>query len=538
MKIKELKTDFLVIGSGIAGLWFAYKVASFGKVTVLTKKEDTESNTNYAQGGIAAVMSENDSAEIHFNDTIKAGAELAHNEIVRMVVENGPQLVRELYEVGIKFTTYRDTFGKMHFDLGKEGGHTRRRIIHCRDRTGVEIEKGLVSAVGTNNNVEVLENHFVFELLVENGECYGVLAINHDGEVVRALSNATLLATGGIGSVYLHTTNPKIATGDGIAIAFQAGAKIANMEFIQFHPTSLYGNKINDRSFLISEAVRGEGGILKTQDGKTFAEKYHELGSLAPRDVVARAIDTEMKNRHEDYVYLDMTHLDPDQIRARFPFIYETCLKFGNDITKEKIPVVPAAHYVCGGIQVNSFGETNIKRLLAAGECVCSGMHGANRLASNSLLEALFFAEKASEVCSKKLDRNLLHQKDAGKNLKPIIISDEQKKKLDQLILKLRKTMWDNTGIVRSDQSLQYAWQELFKIECDLSSFFSKNIINPEILELKNMLTVAKLITFSALTLKESRGLHYNTDYPELDNKNFLKDTVITKDEISQAKFS
>lgn len=404
IQINEISTDFLVIGSGIAGLWFAYRVANLfpsHRIVIVTKKEDTESNTNYAQGGIAAALGEDDTTEIHINDTIKAGAGLANKEIVRMVIEKGPKLVRELYELGIKFTTYYDSFGKLHFDLGREGGHSRRRIVHCQDQTGLEIEKGLINAVRGKNCLSILENHFACDLLIKGDECFGATVIDVNGNITRIFALVTLLATGGIGSVYLHSTNPKIATGDGIAMAFRAGARIANMEFIQFHPTALYGKKINDRCFLISESVRGEGGILKTQDGKTFTEKYHELGSLASRDIVARAIDAEMKRRQEDFVYLDMTHLDPDRIRNRFPLIYNTCLKFGINITKEMIPVVPAAHYVCGGIQINAKGETSLRRLFAAGECACSGMHGANRLASNSLLEALFFAEQAAETLTK-----------------------------------------------------------------------------------------------------------------------------------------
>lgn len=543
MTAHEIKTDFLVIGSGIAGLWFAFRVADFGTVALVTKKEDTESNTNYAQGGIAAVMGENDTVEIHINDTIKAGAGLAHKEIVKKVVENGPKLVKELFEIGIKFSTYHDTAGKLHFDLGKEGGHTRRRIVHCQDQTGIELEKGLIRAARSKNKLQIFENHFACDLLVKEGECSGAIVVDANGSIFKLFAKATLLATGGIGRVYLHTTNPPIATGDGIAMAFRAGNRIANMEFIQFHPTSLFGKKINGRSFLISEAVRGEGGILKTQDGKTFVEKYHELGSLAPRDVVARAIDAEMKKRHEDYVFLDVTHLDPGQIRTRFPNVYSTCLKFGIDITKDKIPVVPAAHYVCGGVQINVWGETNIKRLFAAGECASSGMHGANRLASNSLLEALFFAESASERCRQKY-RNLSFpnrsQNDdfliscyAPNRIKWFHLNDREKKAIEELVLRLRETMWDNTGIVRSNQGLKNAVQEIAAIELEVETKLSKEILAHEFLELKNMLIIAKLITRCASRRKESRGLHYNVDYPNPDDKNFRKDTIVTKDEVS-----
>lgn len=540
MEIKEVDTDFLVIGSGIAGLWFAYRVADFGKVTIVTKKEMLESNTNYAQGGIAAVMSEDDSTDTHINDTIKAGAGLAHKDIVKLVVENGPRLVRELYEVGIRFATYYDKFGRLHFDLGKEGGHTRRRIVHCQDRTGSEIEKGLINAVRKKSSFCIFENHFAVDLLVEDDECFGAIVLDSEGKLNKIFAKATLLATGGIGSVYLHSTNPKIATGDGIAMAFRIGATIANMEFIQFHPTALYGRKINDRSFLISEAVRGEGGILKSPDGKTFVEKYHELGSLAPRDIVARAIAAEMKKHRTDFVWLDVTHLDPERIKSRFPVIYNTCFELGIDMTKEMIPVVPAAHYVCGGIQINSMGETNIRRLFAAGECSCSGMHGANRLASNSLLEALFFAESAAQKCQKNskdlgyldnrhkkyfsLDGNILTLHSA--ELKPI-----EKKELAELTKRLRKTMWENVGIVRSDDGLKNGAQELSVIESIFNRRFAK-VTTLEILEFRNMLIVAKLINHCALLRKESRGLHYNLDHPMPDDKNFLKDTIVTKNEV------
>ncbi len=543
MPIKEINTDFLIIGSGIAGLWFAYRAAEFGSVTIVTKKEDTESNTNYAQGGIASAMSENDSPKIHYQDTVKAGAGLAKEEIVKLVVEKGPKLVQELFDIGINFTTYYDTFRKLHYDLGKEGGHTRRRIVHSKDRTGFEIEKGLLHVVRSKKNVQILENHFVYDLLIYDKECWGGIITNNKGDFAILLARATLLATGGIGSIYLHTTNPKIATGDGIAMACRAGAKIVNMEFIQFHPTSLYGKKINDRSFLISEAVRGEGGLLKTLDGKTFADKYHELGSLAPRDIVARAIDSEMKKRHEDYVFLDVTHLDPEFIRSCFPNIYDSCLKFGIDITKEKIPVVPAAHYICGGIQVNSNSETNLKNLLAAGECACSGMHGANRLASNSLLEALYFANTAVErfqqniVEFEKFDfrkiKNYLSKLNDSLKLKRFQLTDIEKRKLESLTARLKKSMWDNVGIVRSNQGLKTAWDEMATIEQEINELLPKNVMNPDLYELMNMLVVAKLITICAIRRRESRGLHYNSDYPNSDDAHFLKDTIVAKDEIS-----
>jgi L-aspartate oxidase len=518
-----IETDFLVVGSGIAGLWFAYKASESGKVCILTKKENTESNTNYAQGGIAASFGEDDSPIIHIQDTIRGGRGLAKEDIVQMVCEQGPKLVQELYDTGIRFTTYRNASGITHFDLGKEGGHSRARIIHAQDFTGREIEHGLVNAV--KSSCTIFEHYLVSKLILsKEEECLGVQAIDtKTGKETNFFAKIILLATGGIGQVYLHTTNPKIATGDGIAIAYYAGAKIANMEFIQFHPTALFGHRINDRYFLISEAVRGEGGILKTQDGNTFMEKYHELGSLAPRDIVARAIDKEMKKANQEYVLLDATHLDPDKIKARFPNIYNTCLNLGIDITKEPIPVVPAAHYVCGGILINSWGETDISNLFAIGECACSGLHGANRLASNSLLEALVFAERAALRASNTIDKKSSLNKIRVPSLEISLIENKLTEELTQ---RLKRVVWDGAGIVRSNQHLQTALDQIKSIAKEAEDI---SPLTPATIELKNMITVALLIVRSAMLRKESRGLHYNEDYPETDDKNFLKDTILQK---------
>jgi len=524
MVLETIETDFLVVGSGIAGLWFAHKASENGRVCILTKKEDTESNTNYAQGGIAAAFGEDDSSETHYKDTLKSGRGLAKEEIVRMVCDEGPKLVQELYETGIKFTTYYNSAGIKHFDLGKEGGHTRARIVHAQDYTGREIEKGLLHAL--KDKCRFFEHYLVFNLiLTENNQCVGAEAIDtKTGDLYNFFAHTVLLATGGIGQVYLHTTNPPIATGDGIAIAYNAGAKIANMEFIQFHPTALFKHKINNRYFLISEAIRGEGGILRTQDKNTFMEKYHELGCLAPRDVVARAIDNEMKKAKQEYVLLDVTHLNPEKLIKRFPNIYNTCLTLGIDITKQPIPVVPAAHYVCGGILINEWGETNIPNLFAIGECACSGLHGANRLASNSLLEALVFAERAAIRTV-----NLLSAKS---KLKEIPLSEKEinlKENADvkELIQKLRKTVWNGVGIIRSDQGLQTAYDDANTISKEIEKLHP---ISPDVIELKNMTTVALLIIKSAMLRKESRGLHYNEDYPNPDDEHFLKDTMLQRE--------
>jgi L-aspartate oxidase len=365
-------------------------------------------------------------------------------------------------------------------------------------------------------------------LLVKDNQAYGAYVLERNTQkIIKILSAVTLVATGGVGQVYQYTTNPPIATGDGIAVAFEKGAKIANMEFIQFHPTSLYGGEINGRAFLISEAVRGEGGILRTLDGKTFMEKYHPLGCLAPRDVVARAIDNELKKRKEEYVLLDLTHLNPERIKNRFPKIYETCLKFGIDITKQPIPVVPAAHYLCGGILINEHGETSIKNLLAAGEAACSGMHGANRLASNSLLESLVFAERAY-LKSKELLKNERKFLDIPLKINKI---SENAEEVNELVKRLKKIMWEKVGIVRNDKDLSWAIKEIFDLKEEIYKILNKGI-NVFALEGKNMIICGLLIAYSAYQRKESRGLHYNIDHPERDDIHFKKDTVLTKDDL------
>lgn len=526
--MERLETNFLVIGSGLAGLWFSYKVKKAGKVILVTKKESEESNTNYAQGGIAAALGEDDSPEIHFRDTIKAGEGLAKEDIVQMVVKTGPELVKELFSLGVDFSTHYNSSGKLRFDLGMEGGHSRRRIVHARDYTGMAIEKTLLNLLKEKRGIEIWPRHLVLDLIVEENECFGALVYDWENKKVkRIFSSITLLATGGIGQLYLHTTNPPIATGDGIAMAFLKGVSVANMEFIQFHPTSLFGHKINGRAFLISEAVRGEGGILKNWKGEAFMKKYSEAGDLAPRDIVARALYKEMKREKKEYLFLDLTHLDPFRIKERFPNIYKTCCQFGIDITKEKIPVVPACHYLCGGLLINRDGETNIKRLFAAGECSYSGTHGANRLASNSLLSTLVFADRSAKKAIGKREEVRAEKIRKKFTIVNPPISREETRRLTQ---ELKRKMWENMGIVRRDSELlaneeflQCLWNKVSLREGEI-------VIDPEFFELRSMTLVGLLITKSAISRKESRGLHYNLDHPERDDESYLKDTILNEE--------
>ncbi len=503
------KVDFLVVGSGVAGLTFATKSAKYGSVLILTKKHKAESNTNYAQGGIAGVFSKDDSFESHIEDTLKAGDGLCHRDAVEIMVKEGPSLIKELYHMGCRFSV--DSEG--NFELGQEGGHSHRRIVHARDYTGQEIERVLIEEA-KKYDFTISENEVVLDLIVQDGECLGIYYLDVDTQRVETIfASATVLATGGVGQVYEHTTNPPIATGDGIAMAFRVGAEIANMEFVQFHPTAVYNIKIDGRSFLISEAVRGEGGILKTRAGKAFMKNYHPLENLAPRDVVARACVTEMIKNNDPYVLLDVTHLKPDYIKNRFPTIYETCLRWGIDITREPIPVVPAAHYLCGGIKVNTWGETSIKRLFALGECACTGVHGANRLASNSLLEALVFATRAAKRVSQiKSLRLKKHPK-----LKPSVSTGPDFK------IQIKQLMSQFVNVIRTEAGLKKASEMLNEYK----KYFEPGI-HLKNAESRNMIDVAWLIVESCLIRKESRGLHYIMDYPEKDD-DFLRDTVIQR---------
>lgn len=527
--------DFLVLGSGIAGLTFALKVAERGRVAIITKKHRAESNTNYAQGGIAAVTSKEDSFEMHVRDTLEAGAGLCNPEVVRTIVQEGPARIAELIELGMRFSEREipRANGARELDLGKEGGHSKRRILHAKDVTGREIERALLAAVAARTNIEIFENHFAIDLITSqklghegHNRCLGVYVLRKDPQRVETFSAPiVLLATGGCGKVYLYTTNPDIATGDGVAMAHRAGAAVANMEFIQFHPTCLYHPKA--KSFLISEAVRGEGGILKSLEGVEFTDRYHPLKSLAPRDIVARAIDSEMKRSGADHVLLDITHKPARFIIERFPNIYSTCLQFGVDITKEPIPVVPAAHYQCGGVLTNVDGETEIAGLYAVGEVACTGLHGANRLASNSLLEALVCAHRAA-------------QKIASQTMPPVAskIPEWQSgnaSNADELVVvshnwdEIRRLMWDYVGIVRTNKRLQRALTRITNLQDEIQEDHWDSIVTSDLLELRNIATVAELIVRSALQRPESRGLNYNLDHPDANPEWAQRDTIIRK---------
>jgi len=533
----EIKTDFLVIGSGIGGLSYALKVSEIGDVVIVTKKGDTESNTNYAQGGIASVFSKEDSFELHVQDTLKAGDGLCNPEVVRRVVEAGPGCVEELVNIGVNFTKKKSD--DKQFDLGLEGGHSKNRVLHVADFTGSEIENCLVKAVKSKKNIRILENHIAIDLITQHHlrdykrkpdekiRCWGAYVLDiEQNQVIPCLAKITLLATGGAGRVYLHTTNPSIATGDGLAMTYRAGAPVANLEFIQFHPTALY--HLRGNSFLISEAVRGEGGILRLKSGETFMEKYHPRKELAPRDVVARAIDHELKKSGDVCVYLDITHLDQKFIKLRFPHIYGKCFSLGIDITKEWIPVVPAAHYICGGVITDMEGKTAIENLYAAGEVACTGMHGANRLASNSLLEAVVFADFSARSSKEKF-----------KSIKdfslPVIPQWSLKGVFDQkewVIIShdrdwIQRFMWDYVGIVRSNRRLEQAKKRIQILLDEITQFYRVNPVTYDVIELRNIAIVSGLIIECALQRKESRGLHYNIDYPEKDDNNWLKDTIL-----------
>jgi len=526
------KSKYLVIGSGIAGLSFALKVADSGKVNIITKSKMNDCNTSKAQGGIAAVISENDSGESHKKDTMVAGVGLCHDDSLDALVKEGPARIKDLIDWGVKFTKQDD--GK--YDLAKEGGHSYGRILHATDATGMEIEETLIKRVKNHPNISIFENRFAIDLITEHqvqnnlqsafNICFGAYILNMENKKVDIFrANYTMLATGGAARVYLHTTNPEVDTGDGIAMAYRAGVRIANMEFVQFHPTALYDPK--NEPFLISEALRGFGGVLRNGYNERFMKKYDNRLELAPRDIVARAIDSEMKRNGSDFVYLDMTSLESKEVKKRFPTIFKHCSNYLNiDITKDMIPVVPAAHYICGGIMTNMKGNTSMHNLYASGETAHTGIHGANRLASNSLTEALIFSHRAAMKILKK------GYKEEFDNIEIPEWKEHGEQNPNEWILtkhnkqELQNVMWDYVGIVRSTTHLNRALRRTKMLYDEIEDYYNRTNIRKDVLELRNFTTIAYLIIKSALRRKESRGLHFMTDYPEKDD-NFFKDTII-----------
>jgi L-aspartate oxidase len=520
------KVDFLVIGSGIAGLTFALKVAEHGSVCVLSKTNLSETATRYAQGGIAAVMYSPDTYEKHIRDTLIAGDDLNDENIVRITITESTDRIKELIAWGTKF----DKQENGRYDLGREGGHSEKRVLHHKDSTGQEIQNKLIERILQHPNIEVLENYFAIDLITQHHlgekvtrrrkdiECYGVYVMDlKSGNIITILSKTTLIASGGAGNIYPATTNPLVSTGDGIAMAHRAKATIEKMEFIQFHPTSLY-NPGERPSFLITEALRGFGGILRNEAGEEFMHGYDKRGSLAPRDIVSRAIDSEMKKSGSDHVYLDCTHLDKNELIKNFPVIYSKCLSLGIDITARMIPVVPAAHYVCGGIKVDEFARTSIKNLYASGECASTGLHGANRLASNSLLESAVFSHRASIDAIRAVKETAFNENIPDWNDEGVVLIEEMVL-ITQSLKDLQALMGAYVGIVRSDLRLQRALNRLEIIFNENEALYKKSRLSQRICELRNMINVAYLIIRMAMERKESRGLHYSIDYPKNSQK-------------------
>jgi L-aspartate oxidase len=530
----------LILGTGIAGLSAALKFADRGhEVSLVSKSTPDEGATRYAQGGIASVWSKDDSFEEHKRDTHQAGAGLCHEEIVDLCVREGPARVQELIDLGVEFT--RVSAGSdADFSLHREGGHQQRRILHADDLTGWAIERALLAKVTAHPKIRVLDHHIAVDLITEGkifrrwrkpGRCLGAYVLNtKTGEVLTLAAGVTVLATGGAGKVYLYTSNPDVATGDGIAMAFRAGAHVANLEFMQFHPTCLYHPSA--RTFLITEAMRGEGAVLRNLAGKEFMVEHHAMGALAPRDIVARAIDMEMKRTGDKHVWLDATHLPSDELKRKFPNIASVCAQYGIDIATQPIPVVPAAHYMCGGVIVDKNGRSDIDGLYAIGEVACTGLHGANRLASNSLLEAVVFAHRAFEDAdrflktlppgSSQANFERLPEWDVGH-----AVQIEEQIDIAANWLEIRQLMWNYVGIVRSDQRLERAKRRLELLKAEVNAYYWDFLLTRDLVELRNLLTVAELIVRCASLRRESRGLHYTVDHPNQDDAEFGQDTVL-----------
>jgi len=527
--------EFLVLGSGLAGLFYALRVAEHGRVAIVTKRATEDSATSWAQGGIAAVFADDDSFDDHQRDTLTAGAGLCHEDVVQYVVERAPGVIESLVKLGVHFDPAEaGASAGSGFALGREGGHTRRRILHHRDATGREIERALVERARAHPNIAFFEQHLGVDLVTTRhsdiagpDRCLGAYVLDAKINLVhRFLAPITLLATGGGGKVYLYTSNPDVASGDGVAMAYRAGATIANLEFMQFHPTCLFHPQA--KSFLITEAVRGEGGILKTLGGDAFMPRYHAMADLAPRDVVARAIDSELKRSGNDCVVLDITHRDPAFVRARFPNIHERCLSFGIDITRQPIPVVPAAHYTCGGVRTDLRGETDLPNLFAAGEVACTGLHGANRLASNSLLECAVFADAAAGESLKRLGDTRPAAEVPAWQAQWVRDSDEAVM-ITQNWEEVRRFMWNYVGIVRSDKRLERARHRIGLLLEEIDEYYWNFRVTPDLIELRNLTLMAELVIECATWRKESRGLHFNLDHKETDDARYGVDTLVRK---------
>jgi L-aspartate oxidase len=516
-----VKSDYLIIGSGIAGLSLALKASRNGSVSLITKRALFDSSTDKAQGGICCVTDKLDSFEEHINDTLIAGAGLCNSKMVEKMVVEAPERIQELIALGVSFT--KKELCPTEFDLGLEGGHTKRRVLHAKDTTGNEIENILIKNIKIHKNIIAYKEHTAIDLILDdNGICRGAYVLNNENNNVEIFeSKITVLATGGAGKTYLYTTNPDISSGDGIAMAYRAGADIANMEFVQFHPTCLYNSAA--KSFLISEAVRGEGAVLKLENGQEFMEKYSDQKELASRDVVARAIDCELKASGKDFVYLDIRQKGKDFIVSRFPNIYKNCLKYAIDITKDMIPVTPAAHFFCGGVAIDENGRTSIKNLYAIGEASCSGVHGANRLASNSLLEGVVYANRAYKDSLQFLDKeNLPFKIKPIKSTKPL---NETSDVFMQKWQEIRRLTWDYLGISRSNAKLLEAKEKISNLKYAIDNSFANTSFSVDGIELRNIACISKMIVDSAMIRKESRGLHFNTDYPFMLPE--AKDTII-----------
>lgn len=522
MSVTTTKTDFLIIGSGVAGLSLALKVAKHGKVLLVSKAEICTTNTDKAQGGIASVMYEPDSFEKHIKDTIVCGSNKGDEKVIRMVIENAPKQIQALIQWGVNFDKCNGLY-----DLAREGGHSEHRILHHKDNTGKAIQKALQQKAKRHKNIQILEHHFAVDLLTQHhfgelvtketeNKCYGAYILNNKtGDVCTILSKITILATGGVGNIYNVTTNPDVATGDGIAMVHRAMGKVEGMEFIQFHPTSLYDPNVRP-SFLITEAMRGFGAILRNKKGEDFMPKYHEMGSLAPRDIVARSIDCELKKYGDDYVFLDVTHLTAKDTIDHFPNIYQKCLDNGIDITKDMIPVVPAAHYCCGGVKVDINGETSISRLYAAGEVASTGLHGANRLASNSLIEAIVYADRIAEHSIKRL-AHIDFESDIPNWDFEGTIHPEELILITQSYKEMQQIMSYYVGIVRSNARLERALSRMAIIYEETEQLYHTLKVSQKLCELRNMVTVAYIIIKHAKDMKYSVGLHYTIDYPVIN---------------------